>query len=56
MTARPLNDLSKKIQHVAVRRGLHGCSVGASLTRQLSLQPEANEAVVEVTKRVKPSA
>ena len=37
----------------AVRR--HGHPVGANPTRQLSLRPVATEAVVEVTKRLKPS-
>jgi hypothetical protein len=37
----------------AVRR--HGLSAGASPVRQLSLQPVVIGAVVEVTKRLKPS-
>ena len=37
----------------AVQR--HGLSVGANPTRQLSLQPVAIGAVVEATKRLKPS-
>jgi hypothetical protein len=37
----------------AVRR--HGLPVGANPTRQLSLRPVAIGAVVEVTKRLKPS-
>jgi hypothetical protein len=36
----------------AVQR--HGLSVGANPTRQLSLQPVAIGAAVEVTKRLKP--
>jgi transposase-like protein len=36
----------------AVQR--HGLSAGANPARQLSLQPEATGAVVEVTKRLKP--
>ena len=40
---------------ISVRRGRRALSVGESPTRQLSLQPVAIGAVVEVTKRPKPS-
>jgi len=41
--------------HFSVRRERRCFSVGVSPTRQLSLQPAAIGATVEVTKRLKPS-
>jgi hypothetical protein len=43
----------KRFMQCAVER--HGYSAGSTPARQLSLQPVAIEAVVEVTKRLKPS-
>ena len=45
--------LIRSLAACAVRR--HGLSVGANPTRQLSFQPEAIGAVVEVTKRLEHS-
>jgi hypothetical protein len=51
-TASALDELPRELP-CAVRR--HGLPVGANPTRQLSLRPVAIGAVVEVTKRLKPS-